>query len=145
MPTGFAETFGKLRDMIAEETAGMEVTSDHPKGFMVTTGFSPRWKKEIFFGGVRIGKSYVSYYLFPVYMVPALASDLSPGLKKRMQGKSCFNFKAVDETLLSELRGLTRRCREAFRDGRLETAAVAIEAPRKRPPAKKAVKKAGRS
>ena len=32
-----------------------------------------------------------------------------------MQGKSCFNFKAVDEATLAELRQLTERGFEAFR------------------------------
>jgi hypothetical protein len=37
-----------------------------------------------------------------------LLADLSPGgLRKRMQGKSCFNFTAVDEPLLAELAELT--------------------------------------
>ena len=44
----------------------------------------------------------------PVYVFPELLETISPELKKRMQGKSCFNFKVVDETLLSELRELTK-------------------------------------
>jgi hypothetical protein len=32
---------------------------------------------------------------------------LSPDLKKRMQGKSCFNFKKIDKVLLGELAALT--------------------------------------
>lgn len=45
----------------------------------------------------------------PVYMYPDLLEAVSPGLKKRMQGKSCFNFKQVDEPLLAELESLTLR------------------------------------
>ena len=48
----------------------------------------------MFFGSVRLGKAYVSYHLMPLYMRPALTSLVSPVLKKRMQGKTCFNFKA---------------------------------------------------
>jgi hypothetical protein len=43
----------------------------------------------------------------PVYMFPDLLDSVSPQLKKRMQGKSCFNFKGADETLLAELAELT--------------------------------------
>ena len=43
----------------------------------------------------------------PVYLYPDLLDGISPALKKRMQGKSCFNFKQVDETLLAELESLT--------------------------------------
>jgi len=44
-----------------------------------------------------------------VYMFPDLLNELSPALKKRMQGKSCFNFKSIDEEQLAELRELTKR------------------------------------
>jgi hypothetical protein len=30
-------------------------------------------------------------------MFPDLLKDLQPELKKRRQGKSCFNFKTIDE------------------------------------------------
>jgi hypothetical protein len=43
----------------------------------------------------------------PVYVSPELAATLSPELRKRMQGKACFNFKTVDEGLLAELEALT--------------------------------------
>jgi hypothetical protein len=42
-------------------------------------------------------------------MFPDLLEEVSPALKKRMQGKSCFNFKQVDEVLFSELEALTRQ------------------------------------
>lgn len=67
-----------------------------------------------FFGAVRVGKSYVSFHLMPVYATPQLLDGISPGLRKRMQGKSCFNFKTVDEPLLQELEALTRRSFELF-------------------------------
>jgi hypothetical protein len=44
----------------------------------------------------------------PVYVKPELLSGMSPGLKKRMQGKSCFNFTTVDEPLFKELKALTK-------------------------------------
>jgi len=45
----------------------------------------------------------------PVYGDPRLLVDMSPELRRRMQGKSCFNFTRVDEGLLTELTDLTRR------------------------------------
>ncbi len=37
-----------------------------------------------------------------------MKATISPALRKRMQGKACFNFKAVPEpALLDELRRLT--------------------------------------
>ncbi len=64
--------------------------------------------KPMFFAAVRAGKNYVSYHLMPVYGCPELLKDASPGLMKRMQGKACFNFTAVDKPLFAELGRLTR-------------------------------------
>ena len=57
---------------------------------------------------MRIDKAAVSFHLLPLYMSPRLNGLISPELKKRMQGKSCFHFKAVPppETV-EELRRLT--------------------------------------
>jgi hypothetical protein len=74
-----------------------------------------QFKKEMFFGAVQIKKNYVSYHLMPVYVFPELLKDLSPSLKKRMQGKSCFNFKKVDQETLAELGQLTARGFEQFK------------------------------
>jgi hypothetical protein len=62
-----------------------------------------------------IKKNYVSYHLMPVYMNPKLQASISPDLKKRMQGKSCFNFKTVDEKLIRELDQLTAKGIEDFK------------------------------
>ena len=57
--------------------------------------------------GTRVGKSYVSLYLMPVYADPALLDGASPALLRRKQGKSCFNFTSVDEALMTELEAIT--------------------------------------
>jgi len=63
--------------------------------------------KPLWFGAVRMGKNYVSFHLMPVYACPELLQGMSPALKKRMQGKACFNFTTVDEKLMGELETLT--------------------------------------
>lgn len=60
------------------------------------------------FGAVQVKKSYSSFHLFPVYTHPHLLENISPELRKRMQGKSCFNFKTQDDVLFAELEGLIR-------------------------------------
>ena len=43
----------------------------------------------------------------PLYMCPVLNQTISPALKKRMQGKTCFNFKSEpDPELVTELKRL---------------------------------------
>jgi len=62
----------------------------------------------MWFGSVRLGKAYVSIHLMPLYMNPLLARSISPVLKKRMQGKTCFNFKNIPTPeLLEDLKQLT--------------------------------------
>ena len=65
--------------------------------------------RPLYFAGVKTGKNYVSYHVMPLYMKPDLMKVVPPALKKRMQGKSCFNFTRVDEGLLQELAALTAR------------------------------------
>jgi hypothetical protein len=69
------------------------------------------------FGSVRLGKAYVSFHLMPLYMNEALSGTISPALRKRMQGKTCFNFKtAPDAALLAELERLTAAGLKFFDD-----------------------------
>jgi len=47
--------------------------------------------------------------------IPELARSVFSGLKKRMQGKSRFNFRAPDEVRFAELGELTRAGVEKYR------------------------------
>ncbi len=67
-----------------------------------------------YFAGIRVGKRYVSYYLMAVYAWPELVAAMSPELRRRMQGKACFNFTIVDEGLMGELAELTARGAERW-------------------------------
>lgn len=72
------------------------------------------------FGGVEVKKNYVSAHLMPVYIHPEMLTDLSPDLKRRMQGKSCFNFKKPDAALFEELNHLVKLGIFQFeKDGRI--------------------------
>jgi len=73
-------------------------------------------KKPLFFGAVQIKKNYVSFYLMPIYVQPKLLEKISEALKKRMQGKSCFNFKEVDKDLFEELGDLTQAGYEYYKN-----------------------------
>jgi len=75
--------------------------------------------REVWFGAVGVRKNYVSYHLMPMYVCPDLLKKMSPELKKRMQGKSCFNFKEVDEKLFAELARLTEEGYQRFKEEKL--------------------------
>jgi hypothetical protein len=97
----------RLRGILEPYRSKLIVGADGPGGMtLVRTG---NGRPEDFVAGTRLGKSYVSYYLMGVYQDPSLLDRLSPALRRRMQGKSCFNFARLDEGLLAELTDLTER------------------------------------
>ncbi|MEO8011976.1 MAG: hypothetical protein ABI650_10060 [Dokdonella sp.] len=103
-----ATVFEALRAVLAPHAQGLATMKDTETEFYVDTKHIQKNKSPLFFGAVQVKKSYVSFHLMPVYVQPALLETLSPELKKRMQGKSCFNFAVVDEVLFKELAALTK-------------------------------------
>jgi len=57
---------------------------------------------------VKAGKAYVSFHFVPVYMFPDLVGTHAPELKKRMQGKGCFNFQTYDPDAARALKALLK-------------------------------------
>jgi hypothetical protein len=94
----------------------MVVAQDTDTHYYLDTPHVMKNKQRLCFATVRVGKAYVSLYLMPIYCSPDLLKDLSPALKKRMQGKSCFNFKTVDDKLFKELGKLTKSGFQKFTD-----------------------------
>jgi len=82
--------------------------------YLLLGAANDRYPDGLMFGGVNIGKRYVSYHLMCVYMRPDLLEAMSPQLRKRMQGKSCFNFTKVDEELFDELSAITAKGRDLY-------------------------------
>ncbi|MGF1550316.1 MAG: hypothetical protein ACFBQW_07285 [Sphingomonadaceae bacterium] len=121
MADEFDEIFDRIRAMFAAHERDLLVTDDAPgKYYLGTSEVRAKDGYRTQFGGVEIKKNYVSAHLMPVYAHPELLDGVSDGLKKRMQGKSCFNFKREDEGLFAELEALIARGAERFRaDGRI--------------------------
>jgi hypothetical protein len=115
----FTAVQAALRQVMLDNAPGMMAAKDKPGDLMVLAPFANplKPKEKMFFGMVRQGKAYVSYHLLALYMNPALAAEVPPTLKKRMQGLACFNFKTVDEALFAELGVLTARCARGFEAG----------------------------
>lgn len=87
-------------------TYGLEMVAPHPNPLHP--------KQPMWFGGVRSGKTGASYHLMPLYTHPELVERMSPALRKRLQGKSCLNFKAADEGLFEELARLTEEAARLY-------------------------------
>ena len=101
--------FVALRNILQKHSNRLSVTADSPGYYCLSVDFSAKLGKGFPVAWVNIGKAYVSYHLMPVYMFPKLLDGLSKELRARMQGKSCFNFKVVNESLFKELEQATTR------------------------------------
>lgn len=123
MGTDLRETFAAIRPLFARHAAKGIVLEDEPQRYYLGThevrsedGYRTQ------FGGVEVKKNYVSAHLMPVYVYPDLVDRIDPALRKRMQGKSCFNFKQPDPALIAELEALIEAGVARFQeDGRLST------------------------
>ncbi|MDQ7816552.1 MAG: hypothetical protein RDU14_05955 [Melioribacteraceae bacterium] len=111
----FGEVYKSLKNILKKCEKGMTVKDDGKGNYQLIGPYSEKFKKELWFGAVQIKKNYVSYYLMPVYMYPELAKEIPPVLKKRMQGKSCFNFKEPDKELFRDLGKLTESSYKMFK------------------------------
>jgi hypothetical protein len=129
----FAKTFDGLRAILQPYAPKLKVVHDNGTYYYLETK-QPKFRgKPICFGAVRRGKNYVSFYLMSVYAASCAplpkgskeaevmsrgaksAAAMPPDLKKRMQGKSCFNFKQPDALLFKELAELTKRGFDGYR------------------------------
>ena len=111
MPADFAAVFAALKPVFATVADRLVVATHAETEYALKTRsespFPQHKGHPLDFGSVRVGKTYVSLHLMPLYMSPQLATKISPALKKRMQGKSCFNFTAIPSPdIVNELRAL---------------------------------------
>jgi hypothetical protein len=117
--TGANEPFASLRNILKKHSRNLSVLVDKPGVYTVETRTVLHRGKPLWAGCVRQGKNYTSYHLIAVYAFPDLLKNISPELKRRMQGKACFNFTKVDEKLFDELAKLTAAGFEKFKTTKL--------------------------
>jgi len=124
MNSEFESIFVRLRGILEKHSAALIMKADAPGRYSLEACAGPaavqawggKMKRPIIpVAGVQAGKAYVSYHLMGVYGNTRLLDGMSKELKTRMQGKTCFNFKTVDEQLFKELDQLTAQAIAAFR------------------------------
>lgn len=103
----FLAVFERLRSILAAYATQLVLVHDKPDKYYLDTAHIMKNGQPLFFGAVQLMKGHVGFYLMPIYVHPPLLEGVSPDLRKRLKGKSCFHFKAVDEPLFAELAELT--------------------------------------
>jgi hypothetical protein len=100
----------RLRQILEPYRERLTVAREGPDGiYLELPGYEGKpWG---YVGGTRVGKSYVSYYLMGAYD-GRLQESMSPELRRRMQGKTCFSFTKIDEPVFAELEAVTAKAIE---------------------------------
>ena len=111
----FGPVFDRLRSVLAAHADGMDVVHDEPGNYYLNTRHVRKDGYVLMFGAVQVRARYVSFHLMPLYQAAELVDGMSDALRKRMQGKSCLNFSAVDDDLFAELGTVTARAAEIAR------------------------------
>ena len=111
----FGGVFAALKGILEPYERDLHVLPYKPEYYCLVTRLAVRKGKPVWFASVQMGKNYVSYHLLPVYMNAAMQKRIPPELKKRMQGKACFNFSEVDPALFRQLSELTAAGFEGYR------------------------------
>jgi len=112
----FTTVFAELHKILAPYAAKLDTKKDDETELYVDTRHIQKNKKPLFFGAVQVKKAYVSFHLMPVYVKPELLASISPELKSRMQGKSCFNFAVVEPALFKELASVTKASYASYQE-----------------------------
>jgi hypothetical protein len=124
MNPDFPAVFALLRGILQQHANEFHVSTDTTTGYCLEAPVGPAtiraWRgktkmKMIPVAWVQSGKSYVSYHHMALYGNSKLRDGLSEELSRRMQGKTCFNFRVPADVPLSELQTLTARGLAAMR------------------------------
>jgi hypothetical protein len=74
-----------------------------------------RKRKEVFFAGLIIQKSYVGFYFMPVYTEAEAKALIPAELLRLLKGKSCFHIKTLTPGLLSQIEDTLQEGYEIYR------------------------------
>ena len=106
--------FSDLKAMLEKYSSKLVCTENTSEAFNLNTGHIMKNKRPLYFGGVKLNKSNVSYHLMPIYVFPELHVHIGPKLKPLLKGKSCFNIKQLGDDIIGELNYLTDMCYEKY-------------------------------
>ncbi|WP_313222315.1 hypothetical protein [Pseudoxanthomonas mexicana] len=109
-------TFESLRELLLPYRESLQITHDEAGHFYANSARVDGKGKPVFFGAVKSSGKKTLFHFMPIYDFPELLTETSAKLKKHMQGKSCFNFTALDPVVLAELKSLVQRGVARYRE-----------------------------
>jgi hypothetical protein len=96
----FKTIFTRIKKLMLPYGKKMDIRVDKDDNYQLyilkEIELAGRKYKECYFGGTVIKKTMVAFYFFPIYTHPKEFSIPAP-IKKNLKGKSCFNFKKLDD------------------------------------------------
>ena len=72
----FTEVFEQLKSIFKPYAKKMDVSQDTDQCYLLDTRYIMKNKQPLCFGGVRLGKNYVSFYLMSVYASPDMLKNM---------------------------------------------------------------------
>jgi hypothetical protein len=96
----FNQIFDRIRQLLVPYGKKMDVRADKPGNYQlyIITDWELAGRKfnECYFCGTTIKQTMVSFYFFPFYTHPDKLTIPEP-IRKNLKGKTCFNFKKLDD------------------------------------------------
>jgi hypothetical protein len=108
--------FNSLKEILQPYEPYMTVVQDDEDNYYLDCRKEVRKDMPMFFASIKANKDDITFQLMPVYAYPELLSGVSADLRVRMQGKSRFNFSNYDAAVFEDLKELTRKGFERFRE-----------------------------
>lgn len=114
------EVFQKLKEILKKYEPPFSHKIDTDAGydlwsFRAVEMFGRKYP-EVYFGGIVLRGKYISLYNMAIYMNKKLTENLSPALKKKLSGKSCFHLTELNDSMISEIEGLFENSYQYYKD-----------------------------
>lgn len=113
--SNLSPVFSGLRSILVPYSKMFAIQEDTANYYCLETREPVKKGKPGFFAAVRKGGASVSFHLMGAAMHRELLKGISPALRKRLEGKSTFNFTKVDQALFAELARLTAASSHTFK------------------------------
>ncbi len=100
--------FEELKKLFAPYAKRLTVRRDEPGYYDLWSEkeveIAGRKRKDVYFAGLIIQKSYVGFYYMPVYTHEEAKGFFGPELLATLKGKSCFYIKKLTPELRAQIR-----------------------------------------